>query len=393
MIADASEGERRPRIGCVRAPAGCRLDCPWVRFSTAILAAEPGLCERLRVSHGVADARLAEGPQAQRARVARPARERLGAVARPRQFERRAEFQPPPDDLRLAQAYDGRPDPDAGLGACAHVNGALEGFVELGAAVGVAGRVLGDRADVDARRPDDLGPTRRGAEQVRVAEGDVAGRNLARGEVCFRDGYRAVRQRRAADAREVFERDDEAARDPVEVGQLLERAPLARLRALPVGDVEECQLLVLLARDRRRYARVHPARDEADGERPDLIILIKGRLVRLVFVDELLVARRAAHQTPCTSGPQMYLCSCNCILTFLKPLCETRSASSLKSVSPHTGEIRTARARLSSPCSSTTRRANSQSARSCTTNLTSSRSARSRARFGQWLRSASPDAG
>ena len=62
----------------------------------------------------------------------------------------------------------------------------------------------------------------------------------------------------AADARE-------AAPDAVEVRQLLERAALARLRALAVGDVQERKPPVLLARNRRRHARVHPAGDEADG--------------------------------------------------------------------------------------------------------------------------------
>jgi hypothetical protein len=101
---------------------------------------------------------------------------------------------------------------------------------------------------------------------VRVAEGDVARRDAGGVEVGLGDGHRGVCQRRAADAREVFERDDEPARDAVEVGQLLEGAALARLRELAVGGVQESQLGVLPVRDGRRHARVHPARDEADGK-------------------------------------------------------------------------------------------------------------------------------
>src|SRR5207253_1951823 len=108
----------------------------------------------------------------------------------------------------------------------------------LGPAVRVAGGVFGDGADVDARPADDFGPARRGREQVRVAEGDIAGRYPPRREVCLRDGDGRVGERRAADAREVFERDDETLRDLVEICQLLEGAPLTRLCALPVGDVE-----------------------------------------------------------------------------------------------------------------------------------------------------------
>src|SRR5215213_7605965 len=42
MIADTSEGERRPRLGCERAPVGCQL-LPGVQFLGAILAAKPGV--------------------------------------------------------------------------------------------------------------------------------------------------------------------------------------------------------------------------------------------------------------------------------------------------------------------------------------------------------------
>src|ERR1044072_5823996 len=40
IMADASEGERRPRLGCMRAPVGCQL-LPFVQFLHAILAAKP----------------------------------------------------------------------------------------------------------------------------------------------------------------------------------------------------------------------------------------------------------------------------------------------------------------------------------------------------------------
>src|SRR5215211_4781181 len=47
MIADASEGERRPRLGCKRAPVGCQ-SLPGVQFLGAILAAKPGRLRALR---------------------------------------------------------------------------------------------------------------------------------------------------------------------------------------------------------------------------------------------------------------------------------------------------------------------------------------------------------
>src|ERR671912_2769221 len=137
------------------------------------------------VSDGVYGPRLGEGAQPQGARVAAPARALLRLVARPRESQRRAEREAAADDLGLAEVDDGRPDLDARRGLRADIDGALESLVELGPAVGVAGRVLGHGADVDAPRADDLGPTRRRREQVRVAEGDVARRYLARREVGF----------------------------------------------------------------------------------------------------------------------------------------------------------------------------------------------------------------
>src|ERR1044071_6019429 len=47
MMADASEGDRRPRLGCERAPVGCQL-LPGVQFLNAILAAKPGGLRALR---------------------------------------------------------------------------------------------------------------------------------------------------------------------------------------------------------------------------------------------------------------------------------------------------------------------------------------------------------
>src|SRR5918993_4134132 len=137
------------------------------------------------VSDGVGDPRLGEGAQPQGARIAAPARALLGLIARPRELKGRAEREAAADDLGLAEADDGRPDLDARRGLRADIDGALESLVELGAAVGVAGRVLGHGADVDARGADDFGPARRRRQQVRVAEGDVARRYLARREVGF----------------------------------------------------------------------------------------------------------------------------------------------------------------------------------------------------------------
>ena len=85
----------------------------------------------------------------------------------------------------------------------------LKGGVVGGSAVRVAGAVLLDRADVDLRGSENLGPTDRRGEKMGVAEGDVGDGDLAGGgsgfaEVGSRvgDGDREVGEGGAADAAE-----------------------------------------------------------------------------------------------------------------------------------------------------------------------------------------------
>src|SRR5215213_6997757 len=69
MIADASEGERRPRLGCERAPVGCQL-VPGLQLLGAILAAKPGV---LRASRRK-ESGLQRPPRGRPAGVARTSR-------------------------------------------------------------------------------------------------------------------------------------------------------------------------------------------------------------------------------------------------------------------------------------------------------------------------------
>src|ERR1044071_7556677 len=116
----------------------------------------------------------------------------------------------------------------------------------------------------------------------------------------------------------------------------------AFLGALTVRDVQKRKLVVFFVRDCGRDAGVHAARDETDRE------LWSIQLLQLE--DFSLDFLRTAHQTPLTSGPQMYLCSCNCMRTFI-PLPATQSASVFRSTCPQAGEINTALVRASRSCS------------------------------------------
>src|ERR1700745_2227112 len=89
-----------------------------------------------------------EGPQAQDTTVANAAGFKLSSVTRPGQLQRRAQLQAAADDLRLAKCDERSGDADASL-FCADADDLVERLVVLRAAVGVAGAVLRDRADVD----------------------------------------------------------------------------------------------------------------------------------------------------------------------------------------------------------------------------------------------------
>lgn len=93
----------------------------------------------LVVGDGVLLPELLESPEAQGARIACAAGLVLRAVARPCEVERCIETQSLPDDLGLGHLDDGRPDDDIRLGARAQLDDAVEGIVERGTAVGVAG--------------------------------------------------------------------------------------------------------------------------------------------------------------------------------------------------------------------------------------------------------------
>src|SRR5687768_3343808 len=107
------------------------------------------------------------------------------------------------------------------------------------------------------------------------------------------------------------------------VRDCFERFAFSFLRALSVTDVQKRQLVVLLASDRRRDAGVHAAGDETDRKSRSFAVFFFDNFSRDLF--------RTAHQTPFTSGPQMYLCSCNCMRTF-KPLAAIQFASCCKSI-------------------------------------------------------------
>src|SRR5690349_14004568 len=136
------------------------------------------------------------------------------------------------------------------------------------------------------------------------------------------------------------------------IGKCFECLALASLSSLAVRDVQKRELVVLVVCDRGGNARIHAARDETDRQRGALISRKVGfrPILFLLFFNLRNNLFGAAHHTPCTFGPQMYLCSCNCIRTS-SPLAAIQFANCCRSIPSQTGEIRIACARVSSWCS------------------------------------------
>ena len=132
-------------------------------------------------------------------------------------MERRAQFNPEPDDLVLAEVNERGDHTDAAV-ARARADELVEGFVVGGSAVGVAGAVLLDGADEHLCGAENFRPTDRGGKEVRIAERDVGDGDIGAGAVglaglrlrlSVRYGDSGVREGGAADAAEDIGVEDE----------------------------------------------------------------------------------------------------------------------------------------------------------------------------------------
>src|SRR5579871_1316311 len=191
-------------------------------------------------------------------------------------MQRSVQFDATPDDLIFPE-FDHRSDDfDSRFGTRALANHVLKGAVILGTAIGIPGTVFGHRADVDFAGPDGFGPAHGDAEKMRVAERHVSDRDLAaaraacgRGELIFRHGNALVGECRTTDGAEIVELNDEPPirGNGVEVGNSGEGATFARLRALAVAGVQECDAVFAVACNRLggADAGVHAATEENDG--------------------------------------------------------------------------------------------------------------------------------
>lgn len=132
-------------------------------------------------------ARLFEPAESKCARIACSAGLLRASVARPCKMQRGIQADRLSYDLSLGEMDDRRPYLDAGFGPCSGVDHLLERLVKLRPAIRITARIFRDRADVDTRRADRLGPTRRYCKHVRVAKRHIARWDLRRIKIGLRN--------------------------------------------------------------------------------------------------------------------------------------------------------------------------------------------------------------
>src|SRR5690349_10574296 len=117
-----------------------------------------------QVGYRIAHARFTKSPQTQRARIAVPTGQLVCLVTRPGEMQRSAECEACAHDLRFLQVNYRRPDRDVCFRFCAEVDHVLKRRVKLGAAIGIARRILGDCSYIYGARSDHFAPTHGGCE-------------------------------------------------------------------------------------------------------------------------------------------------------------------------------------------------------------------------------------
>ena len=108
---------------------------------------------------------------------------------------------------------------------------------------------------------------------MRVAKGNVAGRDILPLQIGELDGHGGVGQARPADLFQVIQPADQAMLRLVEIRQGVEGAKLARFRPLAISDVQHGETIIKV-RNRGGHATVHAATGEDDGER--LVRAVRG---------------------------------------------------------------------------------------------------------------------
>src|ERR1700730_3737374 len=157
-------------------------------------------------------------------------------------MQRGAELDAFADDLAFLQGDHRRCDFNMRLRASAHANQFLKDAIIFRAAIGIAGAVFRDRADVDGVSADDFRPAYRYGKKMRVAKRHISngyfvttrvGRNVLM--LWYGDG--AVGKRGAADGSKMIQLNNQLLMHTIKIRDGFECLPFTFLRSLPITDV------------------------------------------------------------------------------------------------------------------------------------------------------------
>src|SRR5262245_16916521 len=150
------------------------------------------------------------------------------------------------DDFAFFHVNDRSHDLQSGFRASSHPNKLIEGLIVFGPTVWVTGAVFSDSLDKDCLRTQNLAPGSGNGQEVGVAEGNVAGRDVGACQVRLFNRNSEVGQARTADLAQVVQFGDKAMPHLVVICNRFKSLPLSFLSSLAIRNMQEGQRVALV---------------------------------------------------------------------------------------------------------------------------------------------------
>src|ERR1700722_17532 len=186
-------------------------------------------------------------------------------------MQRGAELDALANDFVFLQGDHRRGDFNICFRASAYANQLLKDTIIFWAAIGIAGAVFRDCANVDGVSADDFSPTDRYGKKMGVAkrdvrDGDFVGFRMVRNMLMLRNGDAPVGKRGASDGSKMIQLNNQPLLHIIKVGDGFECLAFALLRALPITSVQQRDVFraVSLYGNRRANARIHATAEQDD---------------------------------------------------------------------------------------------------------------------------------
>src|ERR1700722_7659488 len=184
-------------------------------------------------------------------------------------MQRGAELDALANDFAFLQGDHRRGDFNICFRAGAYANQFLKDKIIFRAAIGIAGAVFRNRADVNGVSADDFSPADRYGKKMGVAkrdvrDGDFVCASCFRNMLMLRDGDAPVGKCGASDGAKMIQLNDQPVWHMIKIGDGFECLALAILRALPITSVQQRDMLraVSLYGNRRAYTRIHATTEQ-----------------------------------------------------------------------------------------------------------------------------------